>query len=70
MTKIKEIADFGSIVKLQDGTSWEINFLHKTHTTLWQIGQEVSVIPSANPIYPHILVNTISVDCAEAKPVR
>ncbi len=70
MATIEEKVNFGSIIRLSDGTSWEINFLHKTRIRHWRPGQNVNIIPSENAFYPHILVNTDPVECAEAKPAK
>lgn len=65
---IAEIDDGGRIVKLNNGTDWEVNNLHIVRTFIWLPGQQVTVIPSSNAKYLNILVNTNNLECVEAKP--
>jgi len=68
MPTINEIIDHGRKITIDDGTTWDINFLHSSRITLWHPGQVVHVVPSGKNVFTHILVNTALVVCVEAKP--
>ena len=64
---ISEKIDGGRIIKLEDGSLWEISSLDRIDTMLWLVTESITVIGSTNPFYPYYLLNTSTEDLVEAK---
>lgn len=55
------------MIKLEDGSLWEISPVDRVNTALWLATEEITVVESDNSIYPYKLINTDSGDTAGAK---
>ena len=64
---VSEKIDEGRIIKLEDGSLWEISPLDRIETMLWLVTDDISVIGSANPFYPYYLLHKSTGEPIEAK---
>ena len=64
---VKDKIDDGAMIRLDDGSLWEISSVDKINTELWLTTEDITITESKNPSYPYTLVNTSSKDSAEAK---
>jgi hypothetical protein len=64
---VSEKIDSGAIIKLEDGSLWQISPIDKINTMLWLPIDNLVVIESKNPQFPYKLVSER--DTAEAKLV-
>jgi len=53
------------MIRLEDGSLWEISPLDRIDTSLWLPVDGIIIIESRNPLYPYKLINKR--DKAEAK---
>jgi hypothetical protein len=63
-----DVQDGGSIVRLVNGTDWQIGSLDTIHTILWLPSQEVVIVQAAsgNPLLPYWLLNRSNDDVVQA----
>jgi hypothetical protein len=64
---VSEKIDSGALIKLEDGSVWQISPIDKINTILWLPTDNVVVIESSNVQYPYKLVGRR--DAAEARLV-
>jgi len=64
---VSENIDGGRIIKLEDGSLWEISPIDRIDTMLWLPTEDITVVESDNPLYPYKLINTDAGDAVEAK---
>jgi len=62
---IKDVIDRGAIIRLEDGSLWEISALDKIDTMLWLPIDDITIVENKSPLYPYKLIN--SREAAEAK---
>lgn len=62
---VREKIDNGALIKLEDGSLWQISPFDRINTMLWLPIDDVIVIESKNPHYPYMLIGER--DTAEAK---
>lgn len=63
---ISKNIDSGKIIKLEDGSLWEISPIDKIHSMLWLPISNITVVESKNPLYPYLLINTDDGEKVEA----
>lgn len=64
---VKEVADSGALVILEDGSMWDVSPLDRIYTTLWLATEDIIVLESDDPLYPYKLVNTDDKETVEVK---
>ena len=64
---LQEIIEPGRLVQLEDGSIWEIAPLSNVDAILWLMTEEIVVITSDDPFYPHKLINKDEGTSADAK---
>jgi hypothetical protein len=57
---IQKVSSNGSIITLEDNSTWEVNSIDRIYTTLWLPITEITVLHAENAIgqYKYRLVNT------------
>ena len=50
----------GEILKLDDGSIWQVSSVDQVDTSLWLATEDILVIDSKNPSYPYLRINTDS----------
>ncbi len=64
---VGEKIDSGKMIKLEDGSLWEISAMSRIDTMLWLPTESITVTEGDTPGYPYMLVNTDSGESAAAK---
>lgn len=64
---VSEKIDGGRIMKLEDGSLWEISPLDGIETMLWLIVDDITIIGRTDPLYPYYLLHTSTGELVEAK---
>lgn len=60
---IASVSSGGEIVKLEDGSVWEISVIHRIETTLWLVTEEITICGGR-------LINTDTGDAVDATPIK
>ena len=66
--KLNAVTDDGKLVKLGDGSVWEVAPPNESETRLWLRMAEVSVVEGDNPAYPYRLYNADDNAMVDARP--
>ena len=61
--------DSGKLIKLEDGSLWEISSIDRINTMLWLATEQITITKSGNSPYPYKLINVDQENAAEAKLV-
>ncbi len=67
---IDSILDDGNMIKLNDGSLWQVSPFDVTDSGLWTSASEITVIDGNDPAYPYKLVNTDDNETVNAKLIR
>ena len=66
---IESVFDDGKLIKLQDGSLWEVSPLDAIDSALWLPMSGLTIIEGDDPSYPYKLVNTDDNEIVNAKPI-
>ena len=64
---ISDNINSGYMIKLEDGSVWEISPTDQADTSIWLATEEITVVEGDDPSYPYKLINTHTEEVAEAK---
>ena len=67
---IDSVLDGGNLIKLNDGSLWQVSPYDAADSGVWTSSTEITVIEGNDPSYPYKLVNTDDNETVNAKLVR
>jgi hypothetical protein len=62
--------DDGNLIKLNDGSLWQVSPYDAADSGVWTSATEITVIDGNDPNYPYKLVNTDDNETVNAKLIR
>jgi hypothetical protein len=54
---IESVSGDGEIIKLEDGSVWEVEAVDQADSAVWVPVSDVVVVDSRDPLYPYLLIN-------------
>jgi hypothetical protein len=67
---IDDVMDDGNLIKLEDGSLWQVSPIDAIDSALWLPVSDITVIEGDDPSYPFKLVNTDENEVVRARPLR
>ncbi|MDX5150958.1 MAG: hypothetical protein R3188_00655 [Acidiferrobacterales bacterium] len=67
---LKEVADGGRTVVLEDGSAWEVYEGYASRAAKWELGDLVGVKASTDDEYPYLLINVNFNNSVECRLIR
>jgi hypothetical protein len=67
---IDDVLDDGNLIKLNDGSLWQVSPYDAADSGVWTSATEITVIDGNDPNYPYKLVNTDDNETVNAKLIR
>jgi len=67
---IESIMDEGNLIKMDDGSLWQVSPFDVSDTAIWLESSEITVIQSKDPAYPYKLINADEHETVHARLLR